>query len=157
MRMSTCKGCGKQLAKGEKLTYSSKTYCKECYDEKIRNKEEYDDAVSRIHDYFNLGVLNTLILKQLKDYVEDYGYTYSGIIYCLWYITEIRKVKLEVKYGIAMVKYEYENAKRYFTEQNRIQNSVDKIENHKINVIHRECKINRVDKRSNILFDLDAI
>lgn len=157
MRMSTCKGCGKEITKNDKFTYSSKTYCKICYDEKLKNKEEYDDIVSRIHQYFNLGNINTLILKQIKDYVDDFGYTYSGIMYSLWYITEVKKVRMEVKYGIAMVKYEYENAKRYFNEQNRIQVSVDKIENHKINIIHKESKITRVDKGSNILFDIDSI
>ena len=78
-------------------------------------------------------------------------------MYSLWYITEVKKVRMEVKYGIAMVKYEYENAKRYFNEQNRMQVSVDKIENHKINIIHKESKITRVDKGSNILFDIDSI
>lgn len=158
MKISVCKICGKEIYdKSDKFTYSNKTHCKTCYDEKIKNKEEYDDLVRRIHDYFKLGNINTLILKQIKDYVNDFGYTYGGILYCLWYLTEVKRVNMDIKYGIAMVKYEYENSKRYFLEQNKIQNSVDKIENHDIKIIHKESKINRVDKSLNILFNLDTI
>lgn len=57
---------------------------------------------------------------------------------------------MDVKYGIAMVKYEYDNARRYFESMNKIQISGDKVEkNHEIKIVHKECKINRKDNREN--------
>lgn len=158
MRVSRCSCCGKEITeKDDKFKFSNKTHCGKCYEMKLKNKEEYDDLVRRIHEYFNLGTINTMILKQIKNYTEDYNFTYGGIIYCLWYLTEVKKVQMDVKYGIAMVKYEYDNARRYFESMNKIQMSVDKVENHEIKIVHKECKINRKDNREKILFDLDII
>lgn len=123
-RLSKCKECSKELKTDERFIYSNKTYCKNCYDIKIKEKNDYDNLVSWICTYFNQNVPNGLILKQIKEYKDKYEYTYSGIHYCLWYLTEIKGIKLEIKYGIGLVKFEYENAKNYFLQQQNIKESV---------------------------------
>jgi hypothetical protein len=154
-RMSTCKFCGDKLTKEEKYTYSSKTCCKKCYDIKIQEKQQYDSLLKDILQYFNLSVPNGLILKQIKEYKENFKYTYGGIQYCLWYLTEIKGMKLEVKYGIGIVKFEYENAKNYFEQQQSIQNSIVKpLENE---VVHKvKFKINS-RKKDKFLINLDEL
>lgn len=127
-RLSKCKGCGKILQSDEKYTYANKTYCSKCYDLKMKEREDYDNLIQWICKYFNQVSPNGMILKQIKDYKETFQYTYAGITYCLWYLTEIKGIKLEIKYGIGLVKFEYENAKNYFLQQQSIQNSVKNIE-----------------------------
>lgn len=128
-RLSKCKTCSKELRPDEKHVYSNKNYCKQCYDSKIKDKQEYDSLISWICEYFNTKVPNGLILKQVKEYKEAFNYTYGGMNYCLWYITYIKNVKLEIKYGIALVKFEYENAKEYFLQQENIKKSMVKPKN----------------------------
>lgn len=127
-RLSKCKGCGKELQPNEKRTYSNKTYCGDCYDVKIKEKEDYDNLIQWICKYFNQVSPNGMILKQIKDYKENFQYTYGGITYCLWYLVDIKGVKLDLKYGIGLVKFEYENAKDYFLQQQNIKNSIQHIE-----------------------------
>lgn len=154
-RLSTCKTCGLKLTKDEKYTYSNKTYCEKCYNSKIKDRQDYDNLLNVILAYFNIEVPNGLILKQIKDYKENYNYTYAGINYCLWYITQIKNINLDIKYGIAMVKYEYDKAKEYFEQQQRIQDSIVKpIENEVI----RKVKIKtNSKKRDRFLINLDEL
>jgi hypothetical protein len=154
-RLSTCKFCGKKLTKEEKYTYSSKTCCKDCYDIKLQEKEQYDNLLNQILKYFNLTVPNGMILKQIKEYKDKFEYTYGGMQYCLWYITEIKGIKLELKYGIALVKFEYENAKTYFEQQQSIQNSIVKPVNNE--VVHKvKFKVNS-NRKEKYLINLDEL
>jgi len=124
-RLSKCKGCEKTISKEEKYVYSNKSYCKECYDKIQIGKQEYDLLLKTICQYFNLDQPTGLIFKQIKEYKEQLGYTYGGITYCLWYIKAIEgKSFSELKYGIALVKYNYEKAKKYFEQQQKIASSV---------------------------------
>lgn len=126
-RKSTCKDCGKKLNSDEKYTYGGKTYCKECYENQTKIHEQYDNLIKTICIYFNIDAPSGLILKQIKDYTNNFNYTYSGINYTLWYITQIKSKRLELKYGIALVKYEYMNAENYYIEQQNISKSADNV------------------------------
>lgn len=154
-KLSTCKLCGIKLNKEDKYTYSNKTYCKTCYEVKLQEKRDYDNLINVILKYFNLSVPNGLILKQIKDYKESFNFTYGGINYCLWYITQIKGVKLDIKYGIAMVKFEYENARNYFEQQQLIQKSIVKPINNE--VIHKvKIKVNS-NRKNKFLINLDEM
>lgn len=126
-RKSTCKGCGILLEKEEKYTYSSKTYCKNCYDKLQQEKENYNQLLDTIMEYLEMQVIDGLIYKQIKDYKEQFQYNYTGMTYTLWYCKEILNKKFERKYGIALIKYEYNNAKDYFLKQQQIRNSIMEI------------------------------
>ncbi len=124
VRLSTCKGCEKQITKEEKYTHSGKSYCKECYEKIQLEKEDYKNLLNTICGYFNIDCCTGLILKQIKDYKEQFNYSYAGIGYTLWYTKEIERKTFEQKYGIALVKYYYEKAKEYFEQQNKISKSI---------------------------------
>ena len=95
-----------------------------------------------------------MILKQLKEYKEKFDYTYGGMSYCLWYITEILNKKLDVKYGVAIIKFEYENAKDYFNKQQSIRNSLNKPLN---NEVTKKVQIKVKKTNNNFLINLDKL
>lgn len=111
------------MATSDKFTLSGKTYCKTCYDIRKEQAQEYKDLISDICTYFELDRPTGLIVKQVKDYKGELGYTNNGMRYTLWYCTAILNMRLEVKYGIAIVRYRYEEAERYFIQQERIRQS----------------------------------
>lgn len=154
-RLSKCKGCDKELHTDERYKYSNKTYCKKCYDFKIAEKQSYDNLISWICTYFGENKPNGLILKQIKEYKDKFDYTYSGIHYCLWYLVEIKNVRIDKKYGIALVKFEYENSKTYFEQQQNIKNSIVKpVENE----IIKKVKLKSNNKiKSKFLLNLDDL
>lgn len=152
-RLSTCKDCGNKITKEDKYTYSNKTYCKNCYDKKMKEKEQYDSLIKIICDKFNIDVPTGLILKQIKDYKEKFNYVYSGMTYCIWYSTDILKLKLDLKYGIAFVKFQYENAKDYYESQQKINKSM---KDFKVKEVIKKVKICK-NKSSKFIINLDEL
>lgn len=138
-KLSKCKVCDNDiLTDYEKIKVKNKNYHKECYDKYLYEKEQYKLLVSKICEIFNIDVPTGLILKQIKQYKEEFNYTYSGMHYTLWYMTEIEgKLFTEIKYGIALIKYYYEKAKQYYIQQEKIQNSI-------LNKGHEEAKVKEI-------------
>lgn len=155
-RLSTCKGCEAKITKEEKFTYSGKTYCKKCYDLKVQENNEYTNLINTILKYFELDVMNGMILKQIRDYKDNFNYTHAGMAYCLWYLVEIKTVKMNVKYGIGLIKFEYENAKKYFLQQQVISNSVDILQPTNKEVI-KKIKIIHKNRAEKFLINLDEL
>lgn len=86
-----------------------------------QESESYKNLSAYICDTFGIAVPTGLILKQIKDYKDMYSYTYDGIAYTIWYITNIAEKELDVKYGIAYVKYFYEKAEEYYVQQEHLK------------------------------------
>jgi len=159
-RKSKCKGCDKLIGKEEKFVHSSKAYCKECYDKIQVSGQSYNLLIKTICEYLNIERPTGLILKQMKEYKEQLGYSYDGMTYAMWYIKTIEgKSFSEIKYGIALVKYAYERARDYFNNQQKIEASVQN------NKEHREEKVNVVKmnmdkvyaKKKDFIFNLDDL
>lgn len=158
-RLSKCKGCEKELSKEEKYVYSNKTYCKKCYEQIQIEHQAYDLLLRTICEYYSIDKPTGLMLKQIKDYKEQFNYTYNGITYALWYIKAIENRSFsEIKYGIALVKYYYEKAKQYFNQQQRISNSVKTQSDTTLKINEVKVNLNKVYKReNNFLIDIDSL
>jgi predicted RNA-binding Zn-ribbon protein involved in translation (DUF1610 family) len=156
-KLSTCKDCGKQLKSEEKHIHSSKTYCDKCYEKVIRDSEEYKQLIKYICDNYEIDRPTGLMLKQIKDFKTEFGYTYGGIAYTLWYIKEILNKEFIVIYGISLVKFCYEDAKNYYIHQEEIAKSMEI--NSKAEIKTRVVKINNVDKntKNNSLIDISNL
>lgn len=153
-RLSTCKCCGKQLKSEEKHIHSSKTYCKKCYEKIIRESEEYKQLITFICENYLIDRPTGLILKQIKEYKNDYLYTYGGIVYTLWYVKEILNKEFIVTYGVSIVKYYYDEAKEYYSQQEKIKKDMETNCNAKIKTkIVKVGKGNKTTK-TNSLIDL---
>lgn len=156
-RLSTCKNCGVKMTKEEKMIYSNKSYCKECYDKLIYEKEEYKKLIDLICTYFKIEVPTGLIFKQIKDYKEQFGYNYAGMMYTLWFIKEIENKNFtEIKYGVALIKYNYEKAKAYFEQQSKIENSITEKPKEIIKTVTIKPIINK-NKKNEMLFNIESL
>ena len=113
-----CYYCGKTFDR-DKLPYvqvSAKRYAhQECSltEEEKRNKEEQDkyDLENYIMQLFKTDYVDARIHKQIKQYREEYNYTYSGIRKALVYFYEIKGNSTEkANGGIGIVPYVYKDA-----------------------------------------------
>lgn len=122
-RQLKCFNCKEKFDREILIQYNNKNYCKECYNYVIT--EEKDKKM--LHDYimkkFNIPFVDVRLLKQIKTFREEYGYTYQGIGYTLWYLEYVEKRKLQKTLGL--VPYYYEKAKKYSEEKQRILNSTN--------------------------------
>ena len=120
--MVKCSVCGKQFDR-DKFPFvktSSRRYAHyECAanKEQIQSEEEKDkeNLENYIMKLFNETYINQLIRKQLNQYVDEYGYTYSGIHKALIYFFEVKHNSIEKSNGgIGIVPYCYKQAFNYY-------------------------------------------
>ena len=129
---------------------------KECFEEKYPNEEEKEELREYIKKLLNIEQLTPLINKQLKVYIEENKFTYSGILGTLMYCYEVKKIDRTKAKGIGIVLYTYNEAKEYFeqkkVEQKRINEESKEIQYRKKEKIKIKVDINNhVKKRRKII------
>ena len=76
------------------------------------DKEKLENYIMKL---FNVTYINPRIRKQIKQYIEEYHYTYSGIHKALTYFYEIKNNSIEkANGGIGIVPYCYKQAFDYY-------------------------------------------
>lgn len=82
-----------------------------------KSKEEQDkeDLEQYIMQLFKVDYIDARIRKQIKQYREEYNYTYSGIRKALIYFYEVKGNSIEkANGGIGIVPYVYQHAYNYY-------------------------------------------
>lgn len=114
-RIVKCFGtCGNKYPKSQMNLISNKNHCPTCYDKKITDKRERELLYQYLQDIFNLKFPTGLMLKQIKELVGERNYTYKNIRFTVDYIIRIKKINLQMKYGIAMVPHLYDEMIDYY-------------------------------------------
>jgi len=126
-RLSTCKGCSKKLQPEEKHNHGSKTYCVDCVKKVEREATEYKQLIEFICTNYELERPTGLILKQIKEYKTDFGYTHAAMTYTLWYCKEVLSKEFIEKFGVALIKHYYDEAKDYYLQQEKMKESISRI------------------------------
>jgi hypothetical protein len=86
--------------------------CKEL--EEKREKTDQEKLEDYIKKLYKTEYVNPRIRKQIKQYVEEYNYTYSGIQKALFYFYEIKNGDLAKAHdSIGIVPYVYKDAYNY--------------------------------------------
>lgn len=76
----------------------------------LTDKEKLEQYIKKL---FNMDYVSPLIQKQIKNYVEDYEFTYSGILKALVYFKEVKQGTFSHE-GIGIVPYVYKDARNYY-------------------------------------------
>ena len=156
-RLSTCKSCGKKLQPEEKYTHASKTYCKKCYEKIERESTEYKQLIEFICNNYKLDKPTGYILKQIKDFKTEYEYSYAAMTYTLWYCKEVLNKSFIEKYGISLIKYYYDEAKNYYSQQEKLKEQINKLSDIKVKTkIVKRTSMNS-KKESTSLIDLEDL
>ena len=118
----TCVYCKERFDR-DKIPFeqvSSRRYAHlECFNrEKEKIKKEAGDK-EHLEEYimkmFNESYINPRIRKQIKTYIEDYNYSYSGILKSLTYFFEVKGNSIDkANGGIGIVPYVYKDAYNYY-------------------------------------------
>ena len=173
-----CKKCNILLLPTEKCRHQNTTYCNSCIQIIIRENEleknkkklekklkqkpssnpkedGYKELIDIICKYFKINEPTPLILKQIKDFKNKFKHLYTGLHYCLWYVTEIENKKLDLSYGIALLQFYYDKAKQYYEQQQKIIESAQNIDYTKMKTNVVKINLNKVyDKKSRYLIDI---
>ena len=90
----------------------------ECYqkaqNEKTQEDKDKEALEAYIKQLFGIEVLDAKIRRQIRQYITEYNYSYSGILATLKYVFEIKHNDVaKANGGIGIVGYYYQEAFRY--------------------------------------------
>ena len=149
-----CSICGQELPKEQKIVKNGKNHCKICLDKLEQNKLLEQNLLRDLINFLQLENIPGLITQQIRKYVTEYNYTYPGISYTVWYYLNVLNKSFDKQYGIAFVKYYYDEAKDYFLEIQSLEKSIPK----EIKIIPKIVKTKTNNKKSvKNLYDLGSI
>ena len=127
-----CRQCGKQVDKSTAIALNAKAYvcCEKCRDEwmavhtpKPKPTMPPDDRTALLDYIKQLDPDTNFIVAtaQIKRMIADYGMTYAGMRYALWYSINVANRQYK---GISVLPYVYEDAKRYWQWQQCMKQQV---------------------------------
>lgn len=119
MKQYTCTRC-KNKFNEDQLIQRTKTQrvCKKCNME----IEGLKDLKAYICKIFDIKTVPGNILRQIKRYSEEEGYTYQGMRYTLWYIINMEQMKF-TSITIGLIPDFYEKAKRHQVLKTKVAKS----------------------------------
>lgn len=123
-------------------------------------KDEQDKAAleNYIKNLFDIPELPKRVQQQIKIYVRDNQYTYSGILKALIYFYEVKKNSIErANGGIGIVPYIYEESRNYYynlwlTNQSNQQKMLDNNYIPTVKVVKIPLPHKKIKKRKRFAF-----
>lgn len=121
-RMVKCKYCGIQFNRNVEpfvevggRRYAHKA-CAETYQNSTSQEEkDYKALEDYIKKLFNEKYVNAKIKKQIKDFKQEYKYTFSGMLKTLYWWYEIKGNSIDLAQGgIGIIPYIYDEALKYY-------------------------------------------
>ena len=96
---------------------TSKRMCRKCFLAKTKETNDRNELYWFIQETYNITFPTGQMLRQIKNFVEVNNYTYKNIHFTLNYIFNIKRAyKPEVKYGISLVPYFYDEMLYYYKD-----------------------------------------
>lgn len=131
-RLPKCKFCGKLIEdKSNAIKKSNGWWHNDCLKEKEKqkseNKSDYEKLIDYIYELYD-GNIPVFIFKQIKDYVNEYGMKYSGILLTLKYIYEELEMPFDEENGIGMVVYKYSECSKEWLRKKEIDKAIEEFE-----------------------------
>lgn len=154
-----CPVCGTFNDKEETVFHNQRYYCKVCFENSRKESEDYRILIDYICDLYNLDVPNGWILKQIKDFKEQFNYTYKGMKTTLDYFYRIKQEEEpEEGMGIGIIPFVYDEAKKFYFDKKAVKEGMqdfDIKDTERNKVIHiNKTDIVKNDKYKGIL-DID--
>lgn len=155
-RLVKCPKCEIKLPKNEAILHKKRYYHAECYDQllvkerkkteekklkqqgKVQNQHgsssDYKSLVEYIcKDLYGWNRPSGMILKQIKQFHEEYDYTYKGMELTLRYFFNILDNKVDKDKGIGIIPFVYEDATKQYAQKIKIARATMNEDLHKIN------------------------
>lgn len=117
-----CKYCGEQFNRDAEPTVKigerryAHAACAQKYEASIPQEEkDYMALESYIKKLFKTNNVSAKIKKQIRDFRQEYNYTYSGMLKTLYWWYDIKGHTLELAQGgIGIIPFIYQDALKYF-------------------------------------------
>lgn len=123
-----CPKCGQSFYRDQEpfVFYKNRYWHESCYQQSQQEQQEKDKDLENLNTYIcqllNIEFVSPRIQRQIKSFVTEYNFTYTGIQKTLEYFFEIKKNSLaKSNGGIGIVPYVYNEARDYYEQIFRAQ------------------------------------
>jgi hypothetical protein len=136
-----CRQCGKEINKDAAIQVKPRIYvCSADCEQKYKAKnvqssqkasKKCDDLIelkSYINQLYNGNVNWGLVMRQIKSFKEEYGYTYKQQLWVLKYAYEIKDMCFEAQ-GIGIIPWLFKEARQFYSQLSSVRKSLDNIDN----------------------------
>lgn len=130
-----CEFCHKGVPMGQEVTLPGDRFAHiDCYSKlEVNGKSDYDKLFEYIMQLYDESFVDPAKQKSIKNMIDSYGFTHSGIHGTLVYLYEVLRKKPTDSNYLGIVPYYYTKAKEYYEELKRVKavNAQKDIENYK--------------------------
>lgn len=155
--MVKCPYCQEKLSKDDAITKGRQYYHENCLKEKERNSEHYKELIGYICTLYGLDTPTGMILKQIKDFQEQYGYKLKGMTLALKYFHETLGNPVRDGDGIGIIPFVYEEAKKYYLLKIEVEKSASNIEAQKNTRVYEIYSPKFEYKKNTNIIDISAL
>lgn len=157
-RKVKCPECGTYNDKENTVESNGRYYCPICYENKQKEADDYKQLMSYICRLYQIDAPTGWILKQVKDFKEQFHYSYKGMKTTLHYFYEIEHNDPADSLGIGIIPFVYEEAKKFYIDRLAVKNSAKNLEQmkkKKIINVKRDSDYNKYKDLA--LIDIESI
>ena len=136
-----CRQCGKETNKDSAIKIKERIYvcsneCEQKYNAKNvqssqKASKKCDDLIelkAYINQLYNGNVNWGLVMRQIKSFKEEYGYTYAQQLCVLKYAYEIEGLSFEA-HGIGIIPWVFQKCKQFYSQLSSVRKSLDNVDN----------------------------
>ncbi len=159
----TCPYCKEKLPKEKGTRKGNRYYHSNCLEKKneehrIKNlhSQEYKELIEYMcKELFKVDRPSGMVLKQIKQFHDEYGYRYKGMELALRYFYEVLGNKRLDEEGVGIIPYVYDEAKEHHIRKLKIAKSVEEVGNYKNS--EKVVYIKPTKRKNNKIIDISSI
>ncbi|WP_425203759.1 hypothetical protein [Priestia megaterium] len=157
-RKVKCPYCEEMVDKEEAISHQKRYYHDACLKEKEKSTQHRRELIEYICDLYKVDAPTGMMLKQIKEFENDFKYKLKGIELALRYFYDTLENNPREGEGIGIVPYVYEEAKRHYLKRQSIQKSVNKLTENPVKEKRVRVKSPKLEiQRRNLKIDMNSL
>lgn len=157
-RKVKCPECGSYNDKENTVESNGRYYCPICYENKQKEANDYKQLIAYVCELYQIEAPTGWMLKQVKDFKEQFHYTYRGMKTTLNYFYEIEGNDPADSLGVGIIPFVYDEAKQFYIDRLAVKESAtNAAENNVRKTININKKAKNNEYRDIALIDIENI
>lgn len=119
-KVAHCMECKCEINKDIDVQIGNRWRCLQCNNKVQKEKQDRKELYDYICDLYELDIPTTMMMKQIKEFKENYNYKYKGMLLALQYWYEILEKSFNEENGLGIIPYIYNEAKKHYIAKQKI-------------------------------------
>lgn len=138
-RRIKCKSCGDLFDRELMHEIGSKKFCSTCHQSLLKEKKDREDLYHYIQESYDIPFPTGRMLRDIKIYKEERGYTYKNMRLTLKYAFERKNFQPDKKYSLGCVPYFYDEMIEYYKDlKKKMEQRVKPVEQRKVKISSKQ-------------------